>query len=59
MAEADDLPEGDRAFVTGLFAEVPLLADAIGAAKRLNGLLQRQSQEPLTAVLDALSRASS
>jgi transposase len=54
MAEADDLPEAEQAFVTGLFTEVPLLADAIRAAKRLERLLQRQSQEPLTAVLDVL-----
>ena len=57
MGEMDGLPEAERAFVTGLFVEAPLLADAIRAAKRLERLLQRKTQEPLTAVLDALEGA--
>jgi transposase len=52
MAEADDLAEVDRTFVTGLLAEAPRLADAIRAAKRLERLLQRQSQEPIGEVLE-------
>ena len=38
--------------MTGLLAEAPWLADAIRAAKRLERLLQRQSQEPIGEVLE-------
>jgi transposase len=58
MAETEALPEAERAFVTRLLTDAPLLAKALAAAKRLNGLLRRQSQESLTEVLTALEETA-
>lgn len=52
MADADALPEAERAFVSRLLAETPTLADAVAVAKRLNRLLGRESEESLDQVLD-------
>jgi transposase len=53
MAEADALPAADQAFVTRLLAEVPELAQAVAAAKQLNRVLRRESEEDLEDVLAA------
>ncbi len=43
----------DAAFVTSLLVKVPALADTVAAAKQLNLLLRRKSEEVLATVLDA------
>jgi transposase len=53
MAEAGALSEADRTFVTRLLEEVPALAATIAAAKRLQAVLRRRSDEELDAVLVA------
>jgi transposase len=53
MAGARVLSRPDRAFVTRLLEEVPALAATIAAAKRLEGVLRRRSDEKLDAVLAA------
>lgn len=52
MTEDDAQPEAERRFVSRLLAQVPDLADCIAAAKRLNQVLRRHSQESLDEVLD-------
>jgi transposase len=57
MADADALPTPERDFVARLLAEAPLLAEAVAAAKRLNGVLRKRSGERLDRVLaDAAGR---
>ncbi|MFL5337627.1 MAG: ISL3 family transposase [Geminicoccaceae bacterium] len=51
MANADTLPEAERAFVGRLLAEAPGLADAVTVAKRLNRLRRREGEEKLDEVL--------
>jgi transposase len=53
MADARTLSRPDRAFATRLLEEVPALAATIAAAKRLEALLRRRSDEKLDAVLAA------
>ena len=51
MSDADALPNSQQAFVSGVLGQVPALAAAIAAAKRLNLLLRRKSQQDLAGVL--------
>jgi transposase len=53
MADARTLSRPDRAFATRLLEEVPALAVTIAAAKRLEAVLRRRSDEKLAAVLAA------
>ena len=53
MADADTLPDADRAFAGRLLAEAPALAAAVTAAKRLALVLRKQSAEALGDVLAA------
>ena len=52
-ADIDTLKTDEQVFVSRLLAQVPSLADAIAAAKKLNALLRHRSTENLTKVLDA------
>lgn len=52
MADADALPEADRAFVSALLTQAPRLADGIAVAKRMHLLLRKKSDETLAQVLD-------
>ncbi len=52
MADTDALAEEEQGFVARLLAEAPGLADAVAAAKRLNLLLRRKSEESLDQLLD-------
>ncbi|MGI4799697.1 MAG: hypothetical protein ACRYG8_37790 [Janthinobacterium lividum] len=56
MADPDVLPNAERSLVLHLLDQVPLLADAITVAKRLNALLRRKTSESLSAVMDAADR---
>lgn len=53
LAGDADADTPDAAFVTGLLAKVPALADTAAAAKRLTLLLRRKSEEVLATALDA------
>jgi transposase len=53
MADPRTLSRPDRAFATRLLEEVPALAATIAAARRLEAVLQRRSDEKLDAVLAA------
>lgn len=55
MADTDALEQADRSFVTKLLEDVPVLATAVAAAKRLALLLRKRSQEALDDVLAAAS----
>ncbi len=50
-SEPDAVPEGDRAFLGRLLAQVPALGDAAAIAKRLGRLLRREGDESLERVL--------
>ena len=52
MADADALPEAERAFVSALLTQVPDLADGFAVAKRMNLLLRKKGEESLGQVLD-------
>ena len=52
MSEDEVQPKAERSFVSRLLAQVPDLADCVAAAKRLNQVLRRQTQESLEEVLD-------
>ena len=52
MTEDETRSEPERTFVARLLAQVPDLATCVAAAKRLNQVLRRQSQESLDEVLD-------
>jgi len=58
MADPEILPKAERSLVTRLLDQVPSVADAIGVAKRLNGLLRRKTSEGLEQVLDAAADTS-
>lgn len=53
MADTDALERPDRSFVTKLLEDVPALATAVAAAKRLALLLRKRSRETLDDVLAA------
>jgi transposase len=53
MADLDELPEAEQAFISHLLAQVPGLGDGIAIAKRLNKLLRHENREKLGGVLDA------
>jgi transposase len=55
MADAAALEPIDRSFAGKLLEEVPVLAAAVAAAKRLALLLRKRSQEALEDVLTAAS----
>jgi transposase len=48
----DTLPEVEQTFVSRLLAQLPGLAECVAAAKRLNKLLRKRSQETLDKVLE-------
>ena len=50
-SEPDAVPEGDRAFVGRLLAQVPALGDAAMIARRIGRLLRREGAESLDRVL--------
>ncbi|WP_237477086.1 ISL3 family transposase [Lichenibacterium dinghuense] len=50
-AEADAVPEGDRAFLARLLAQAPALGQAAAIAKRLGRLLRREGDDSLYRVL--------
>ena len=52
MSEDEVQPKAERSFASRLLAQVPDLADCVAAAKRLNQVLRRQTQESLEEVLD-------
>ena len=47
----DALPEAEQSLISRVLMELPGLADCIAAAKRLNQVLRRKSQESLDEVL--------
>jgi transposase len=49
----DELSAAEQGFVARLLLQVPGLANCLAAAKRLNQLLRRKSNESLDEVLDA------
>ena len=51
MAKPQTLSRHDRAFTTRLLEEVPALAATAAAAKRLQGVLRKKTDEPLADVL--------
>jgi transposase len=53
MADADTLPEADRAFAARLLETAPTLAATVAAARRLALLLRKRSAESLDDVLAA------
>ncbi len=53
MADPHALPTAERSLVTRLLDQVPAVADAITAAKRLNDLLRKKTSEGLIHILDA------
>jgi transposase len=56
MADARTLSQPDQAFVLRLLEEVPDLAATVGAAKRLEAVLRRRSDETLADALAAVER---
>ena len=52
MAEPTALRDAERTFVSRLREQIPGLGDVMAVAKRLNGLLRRDSQESLGAILN-------
>ncbi len=58
MADPDALPKAERSLVSRLLDQVPLVADAITVAKRLNALLRRKTSDNLTQILDAAATTS-
>ncbi|MBL6081943.1 transposase [Belnapia sp. T18] len=56
MAEHRTLSRPDRAFTARLLEDVPALAVTVAAAKRLEGVLRKRSDETLPDVLAAAGR---
>jgi len=53
MTDPGSLPKAERSFVSNILDQVPLVADTITVAKRLNDLLRRKTAESLPHILDA------